>query len=182
MKLDPLQSTVYVCLVLPRSSLHLSRVHYLVSVGLPVVCDEQNDDVHVFVFFGLELFEISGLVVWTEDKYDPFHRTYDPLAIDLFDPVLRLTLHFVECVLHGHESVFFHLFVSVLGVPDSRPVLFEILLIQVLQIFNEVLQIHLFHHGVHSLLLQDHDILQVVVVFRFQLLVSLLLSHLVHII
>ena len=144
--------------------------------------NKHYDDVEVPVLLVEQAFEALGLVIRAQDKYDPLHRADNPLPVDLLGFELFCALHVVDRVLEGHFGVLLHLFVPVLSSTEACPVLFDILLAYLLQIFCEVIQIQVLYPRVHLLgLKHDHVLLVVVaVVLLVSFLLFLILGCVVH--
>jgi len=90
-------------------------------------------------------------MIGTNDQHNPFHRSSDPLSIDLLNFELLRTLHVVDSILQCNESLFLHFLVPKNRVSYIGPVLLVVLLVYLLQILSKVIKIHVLNHGVHLL-------------------------------
>lgn len=145
--------------MLPESREVLTCVHHFSPVRLPIIRHKDDDYVHILVLFLQQWFQVSNLVVRSENEDDPFHRTLNPLTVHLRDFILWFALHSVDRVMKRIQGVFLHLFVSKLVVANAGPVLLQIFLVNLLQVFGKVLEVQLLHLCVHLLLLEDDNIL-----------------------
>ena len=87
--------------------------------------NKHYDNVEVLVLLVEQALEALGLVIWTQDKYDPLHTADNPLSVDFLGFELFRALLVVDGVLEGHFSMPLHLFVPVLSSTEACPILFD---------------------------------------------------------